>query len=137
MARPICGPTNSVLETDLELAAQLGLIESLAINETEHGYYVTVTFGNASKAIKKIHEIGLRNAAQTVEHLVSDESKVWYLTTRRERASPRLHKHLGRLNDFLREKYPTDEVVLMRNQTWPGKGAMRTRGAKPRRAIGK
>jgi hypothetical protein len=137
MARPICGPSNSVLETDLELAAQLGLIESLAINETEHGYYVTVTFGNASKAIKKIHDIGLRNAAQTIENLVSDESKVWYLTTRRERASPRLHKHLGRLNEFLRDKYPTDEVTLMRNQIWPGKGAMRTRGAKPRRAIAK
>lgn len=134
MARPPCNAHNSVLETDLELAAKLDVIATLAINETDLGYYVTATFAKSQKALRKVQEIGLKTAAQTIDELISDETKVWYLTTRRERNSPRVHKHLGRLNDFMRERYPTDMVLLMRNQTWPGKPAVKTRGAKAKPA---
>lgn len=134
MARPPCNSQNSVLETDLELAAKLEVIATLAINETDHGYYVTATFAKSPKALRKVQEIGLKTAAQTIDELISDENKVWYLTTRRERNSPRVHKHLGRLNDFMRERYPTEMVLLMRNQAWPGKSAVRTRGAKAKLA---
>ncbi|WP_108610809.1 hypothetical protein [Aminobacter sp. MSH1] len=134
MARPLCNARNSVLETELELAAKLELIATLAINETPLGYYVTAMFAKSPKAQRKVHEIGLKNAAQTIDELVSDENKIWYLTTRRERNSPRLHKHLGRLNDFMRERYPTDIVLLLRNQAWPGKPAVKTRGARTTQA---
>lgn len=134
MARPLCNAHNSVLETDLELAAKLDVIATLAINETDLGYYVTATFAKSQKALRKVQEIGLKTAAQTIDELISDETKVWYLTTRRERNSPRIHKHLGRLNDFMRERYPTDIVLLRRNQAWPGKPPVKTRGAKAKPA---
>lgn len=140
MERPVCTPANSILETDLELAWHLDLIASLAINETELGYYVTATFmpRNTRSVMKKLNELGYGNkpvVIATMELLMSNREKVWYLATRRERNSPRLHKHLGRLNDFLREKYPTDVVILLRDQEWPGRKKVATRGAKPKPAA--
>ncbi|WP_432355599.1 hypothetical protein RMR16_026710 (plasmid) [Agrobacterium sp. rho-13.3] len=134
MARPPCNSQNSVLETELERLAKLGLVATLAINETQLGYYVTATFARSPKALKMVQEMGLTSEAETINKLISDENKVWYLTTRRERNSPRVHKHLGRLNDFMRERYPTDIVLLMRDQEWPGKAAVKTRGARAKLA---
>jgi len=134
MQRPPCTPDNSILETDLELAAKLDMIASLQINETERGFYLTATFDQPTKAMRKIQDIGLKAMAQTIEQLAENPEKVWYLATRRERHSPRLHRHLGRLNDFMREKYPTEAVILLRNQTWPGKAVVRTRGARAKQS---
>lgn len=134
MARPPCNFQNSVLETELERLAKLGLVATLAINETKLGYYVTATFAQSPRALKMAQEMGLTSEAETIKRLISDETKVWYLTTRRERNSPRVHKHLGRLNDFMRERYPTDSVLLMRDQAWPGKTAVKTRGARSKLA---
>lgn len=89
-----CGPSNSVLESDLELAVVQGTLTKLSIVETSHGFFVVARL-----------------------HWSSD--KDWYLTTRRERYRPRLFKDLNRLNDFLRETCPTDAVELVRNQSFP------------------
>lgn len=92
-----CGPSNSVLEGDLELAVQQQTLTKLSIAETSEGFYV-------------------------VARLRWADDKDWYLTTRRERTRPRLFKDLSRLNDFLRESYPTEAVELLRNQPLPEPG---------------
>lgn len=89
-----CGPANSLLEGDLELAVQQHTLTQLSIAETPEGFYV-------------------------IARLRWADSKDWYLTTRRERTRPRLFKDLNRLNEFLRESYPTERVELLRNQQFP------------------
>jgi hypothetical protein len=89
-----CGPANSLLEGDLDLAAQQQTLTKLSIAETPEGFYV-------------------------IARLLWADSKDWYLTTRRERTRPRLFKDLNRLNEFLREAYPTERVELLRNQPLP------------------
>mgnify|MGYP000055662855 CR=1 FL=1 len=89
-----CGPSNSVLESDLELAVTQQTLTKLSIAETADGFFV-------------------------VARLHWSSEKDWYLTTRRERNRPRLFKDLNRLNDFLRAAYPTDTVELVRNQRLP------------------
>jgi hypothetical protein len=92
-----CSPANSVLEGDLELAVQQDTLTKLSIAETPDGFFV-------------------------IARLRWADNKDWYLTTRRERTRPRLFKDLNRLNDFLRESYPTDSVELLRNQQLPQPG---------------
>ncbi len=90
-----CSPANSILESDLELAAQQQTIEKLKVIETPEGFYVIAQFLWA-------------------------EGKEWYLTTRRKRTEPRLFKDLKRLNDHLKA-YPTHGFELFRDQSMPSK----------------
>lgn len=97
MKRIPCSPANSILEGDLELAVQQETLKKIQIAETTEGFYV-------------------------IAQLKWAGNKEWYLTTRRERTKPRLFKDLRRLNDLLREAYPTDVVEILRNQPVPEKG---------------
>nr|BBE29087.1 hypothetical protein [uncultured bacterium] len=94
MTLPPCGPDNSILETDLERAVLLKAISKIKVMETPDGFYVVV---------------GLK----------ASQGSEWYLTTRRERYTPKLFKDLTRLNDHLRETYPTSKVELFRDQQLP------------------
>lgn len=94
MILPPCGPDNSILETDLETAVLLKAISKIKVMETPDGFYVVV---------------GLK----------ASQGSEWYLTTRRERYTPKLFKDLTRLNDHLRETYPTSKVELFRDQQLP------------------
>jgi hypothetical protein len=87
------------LENDLELSVQQQTLEKLKIMETPEGFYV-------------------------IAQVKWAEGKEWYLTTRRDRTKPRLYKDLKRLNDHLREAYPTDSFELFRNQSMPPKGKL-------------
>lgn len=89
-----CSSENSILEGDLELAVLQKTLEKLKIMETPEGFFVVVNLKWA-------------------------KGKDWYLTTRRERNTPKLFKDLKRLNDHLREAYPTEVVELYRNQQVP------------------
>lgn len=97
MNRTPCSPANSILEGDLDLAVQQETLKKLIVAETPEGFYV-------------------------VAQLKWAGNKEWYLTTRRERTKPKLFKDLKRLNDHLKEAYPTDSFELLRNQTVPEKG---------------
>jgi hypothetical protein len=94
MNRTPCSPANSILEGDLELAVQQQTLKKLTIAETQDGFYV-------------------------IAQLKWAGNKEWYLTTRREREQPRLFKDLKRLNDHLKDAYPTDSVEILRNQQLP------------------
>lgn len=102
-----CGPENSILEGDLELAVLQKTIDKLKVMETSVGFYVVVLLKWA-------------------------EGKEWYLTTRRDRNMPKVFKDLERLNDHLREVYPTDSFELFRNQELPpgSKAAKSAQGSK-------
>lgn len=89
-----CSPENSILEGDLELAVLQKTIDRIQVMETPVGFYVVVLLKWA-------------------------EGKQWYLTTRRDRHTPKVFKDLKRLNDHLRELYPTDSFVLFRNMELP------------------
>lgn len=97
MKLPPCSPANSILETNLQLAIQQQTLDMLKVMETPDGFYIVVN---------------LRWAGQ----------KDWYLTTRRDRSSPKLFKDLSRLNEHLKAEYPTDSLELHRNQKMPPKG---------------
>lgn len=99
MKRIPCSPANSILESDLELSVQQQTLEKLKVMETPEGFYV-------------------------IAQVKWAEGKEWYLTTRRDRTKPRLYKDLKRLNDHLREAYPTDSFELFRNQSVPPKGKL-------------
>lgn len=92
-----CSAATSMLEADLELAVEQRTLTKLAIAETADGFYVLAQVSWAA-------------------------DKDWYLTTRRDRTRPRLFKDLNRLNDLLRESYPTARVELLRNQDLPVPG---------------
>lgn len=92
-----CSAATSMLEADLELATEQQTLTKLTIAETAGGFYVVAR---------------VRWAAD----------KDWYLTTRRDRTRPRLFKDLHKLNDLLRESYPTARVELLRNQDLPAPG---------------
>ncbi|QNP47830.1 hypothetical protein [Diaphorobacter aerolatus] len=51
------------------------------------------------------------------------DQKDWYLCTRRDRTQPRLFKDLNRLNEHLKEAYPTESLELLRNQGLPEPGS--------------
>lgn len=102
MKLPPCSPENSILEGDLELAVLQKTLDKLKVMETPVGFYVVVLLKWA-------------------------EGKEWYLTTRRDRNMPKVFKDLKRMNDHLREAYPTDSFELFRNQELPP----RPKSAKP------
>lgn len=94
MTRHPCSPENSILESDLEIAVLQNAIKELKVMETPEGFYVVVLLKWA-------------------------KGKEWYLTTRRDRYMPKVFKDLKRLNDHIREAYPTDRFTLFRNQELP------------------
>jgi len=96
MNRAPCSPANSILEGDLELAMQQQTLQKLIIAETPEGFYIIAILKWA-------------------------KNKEWYLTTRRDRDRPRIFKDLNRLNEHLKEAYPTDSVEIVRNQEIPEK----------------
>jgi len=103
MKLPPCSPENSILEGDLELAVlHQKAVEKLKVMETPVGFYVVVFLKWA-------------------------KGKEWYLTTRRDRYTPKIFKCLKLMNDRMREAYPTDRFELFRNQELPP----RPKSAKP------
>ena len=94
ITQPPCSLANSILESDLEISVQQQTLEKFKVMETPEGFYVIAQFLWA-------------------------EGKEWYLTTRRKRTEPRIFKDLKRLNDHLKETYPTDGFELFRNQRLP------------------
>ncbi len=89
-----CSPENSILEGDLELAVLQRALDKLKVMETPEGFYV-------------------------IANVKWSENKDWYLTTRRDRCTPKIFKDLKRLNDHLKQMYPTDSFELFRNQQLP------------------
>lgn len=96
--RAPCSRANSLLEDDLDLAVQQQSLTRITVAETEEGFYLVVR---------------LKWAA----------GKDWYLCTRRDRTQPRLFKDLNRLNEHLKEAYPTSGFELLRNQSMPEAGS--------------
>lgn len=89
-----CSLASSILEGDLELAAQQQTLDKLIVMETPSGFYVIARFLWA-------------------------KDRDWYLTTRRKRTEPRLYKDLIRLNKNMKEIFPTVGFELLRNQNLP------------------
>ncbi|RBH74636.1 hypothetical protein [Xanthomonas oryzae] len=118
---PPCTLSNSILESDLELAAQYNLVNHIKVFETPGGFYVTAKFANKKNDfLKKIKPMGVPEAYYVLAQLLGEPGKEWYLTTRRKRDRPRMFKDLKRLNDLLLEKDPSDGFTLLRNQGLPG-----------------
>lgn len=82
-------PDFSIVETVIENSHKHNYVYDLSIHEIDEGFYITV-------------------------RLTWSGSKIWYLTTRRDRYTPRIFKSLSRLNDYLKEKLYTHEVKLIR-----------------------
>ncbi|RMP06152.1 hypothetical protein ALQ30_200603 [Pseudomonas syringae pv. persicae] len=125
-----CSPANSILEVDLELAATHGIIRKLSIMETPVGFYVSVQFFDKKYVLDRYRYqfSAFLEWPLVVQQLLSEPGKEWYLTTRRDRESPKIFKDLNRLNDHLKEFYPTDSFELFRNSEVPGKP--KTKGLK-------
>lgn len=134
MKRQPCSPSNSILEGDLELAAKQQIIEKLKVMETPVGFYVIAEFSDKSHVLDKHKGTGLPEWFYIIAQLLSEPGKEWYLTTRRDRTVPKVFKDLKRLNDHLKEAYPTDSFVLIRGQDVPGipKTKTRPKAAKPK-----
>ncbi|MDP4573454.1 hypothetical protein Q8O96_30760 [Pseudomonas sp. LPH60] len=124
---PPCSPANSILEGDLELAASHGIIQKLNVMETAAGFYVTAQFADKTHVLKRHRGSGLPEWFYIIAQLLSEPGKEWYLTTRRDRAAPKIFKDLNRLNDHLKEAYPTESFELLRNCEVPG--TPKTKGA--------
>lgn len=120
MKRLPCTVSNSILEADLELGAKHNIIAELQVLETEHGFYVVANFADKSRILDRHKGKGLPEWFYVLAQLLSEPGKDWFLTTRRDRESPRLFKDLKRLNEFLIEKSPTSGFVLLRGQELPG-----------------
>ena len=120
MKRQPCEPSNSILEGDLELAAKHNIIEKLKVMETKIGFYLVAEFADKSNVLDKHKRTGLPDWFYIIAQLLSEPGKEWYLTTRRDRTVPKVFKDLKRMNDHLKEAYPTESFVLIRDQDFPG-----------------
>lgn len=89
-----CSEDNIILEADLKLAIKHNSIEQLHIMELSDNTYFLVV--NLTWAV----------------------GQNWFLCTQRSK-SPRIFKDLTRLNEYLRDKFPTKCVILHRNQKLP------------------
>ena len=89
-----CNQATSILEGDLELAAQQHTLDKLFAMETPDGFYVIARF-------------------------IWAKDKDWYLTTRRNRTEPRLYKDLTRLSKNMKEIFPSIGFEVLRNQDMP------------------
>lgn len=132
MKRQPCSPSNSILEGDLELAAKHQIIEKLRVMETPIGFYVTAEFSDKSHVLEKHKGEGLPEWFYIIAQMLAEPGKEWYLTTRRDRTVPKLFKDLKRLNDHLKEAYPTDRFELIRGQDVPGIPKTKSRPKRPK-----
>ena len=89
-----CSQATSILEGDLELAAQQETLDKLFAMETPEGFYVIARF-------------------------IWAKEKDWYLTSRRHRTKPRVYKDLTRLNKYIKEIFPSIGFEVLRNQDMP------------------
>ena len=96
MNKAPCSIANSILATDISIAAKQHKLKELKIMETEKGFYIIVC-------------------------LKWSKFPEWYLTTRRDRTQPKLFKDLDRLNKSLKTHYPNCNFKLFRNQELPPK----------------
>lgn len=83
-------PELAVTENVLETSQTQGFITELVIHEANEGFYITVKFTWSA-------------------------DKIWYLTTRREKETPRIFRSLSRLNEYLKEKVYTKELKIVRS----------------------
>lgn len=88
-----CGPSSSLDFLDLEEYDKRQELQQLYIHETPVGFYVCARLTIANK--------------------------IWYLTTQRDRYTPYIFKDLHRLNDYLRQHWPKQNVLLKRDQKVP------------------
>ncbi len=136
--RPPCSASNSILEPDLELAAKHNIIDQLEVLETDDGFYLLATFADHGEVLKQSRGQGLPEWFYILAQLLSEPNKQWYLTTRRDRDSPRLFKDLKRLNEHLKDKYPLNSFTLHRHVKIAGAGPEKkpqTRGRRPKDKI--
>ncbi|MGS0550504.1 hypothetical protein [Xanthomonas oryzae] len=118
---PPCTLSNSVLESELELAAKYNIVHNIKVFETPTGFYVTAKFADRTgDFFEQIKPMGVPEWYYVLAQLLGEPGKEWYLTTRRKRDRPRMFKDLKRLNDLLLEKDPKDGFTLLRNQGLPG-----------------
>lgn len=82
-------PDYALTENVIETSHKQDFITKLVIHEIDDGFYITVK-------------------------LTWSGEKIWYLTTRRDKHSPRIFKSLSRLNDYLKEKVYTKELKIVR-----------------------
>ena len=82
-------PDFALTENVIETSQKQNFITELVIHEVDDGFYITVK-------------------------LTWSGDKIWYLTTRRDKDSPRIFKSLSRLNEYLKEKVYTKELKIVR-----------------------
>jgi len=116
MKYPPCSPANSVLEGDLQLAVKHKIIERITVVEIAGGFSVVIEFAGTPDTIKQHRQAGVPDWFHILVQLLASPGKQWYLTTRRNRTSPRLFKDLSRLNDYLRQTCPDNGFTLVRTQ---------------------
>lgn len=97
MALEACSPTNSIIEKELQIAAEQNTIKTITVMEVGENFYLVIEFLWA-------------------------EGRQWYLSTRRDRNKPKVFKDLSRLNNHLKTEYPTESFTLLRNQALPPQG---------------
>jgi hypothetical protein len=83
-------PDFALTENVVEASHKQNFITELVIHEVDDGFYITVK-------------------------LAWSGDKIWYLTTRRDKDSPRIFKSLSRLNEYLKEKVYTKELKFIRS----------------------
>lgn len=109
-----CSTANSVLETDLEIAARKGIVQELRVIETREGFFIIVSFSDKQRVMEKLKNEGLPEWFYVLAQLLAEPGKLWYLTTRRERNRPRLFKDMNRLNEHLKDAYQIDRYTVIR-----------------------
>jgi len=90
MKQAPCSPANSVLEGDLQLAVKHQIIKSLTVVEVPAGFSVVIEFSGKPDTLKQHRQAGLPDWFHILVQLLATPGKQWYLTTRRNRTSPRI-----------------------------------------------
>jgi hypothetical protein len=94
MKLTVCSPGNSLLEGDLESAAERQAITKMVVLEIPEGFCVAV-------------------------QLRWEGEKTWYLTTRRCLTEPKKFKELNRLHKYLNKIAQNQDYEVLRNQIIP------------------
>jgi hypothetical protein len=99
---------NSILEADLKRAGQQEIVSEIKVWEITDGYYVTTKIELGAKWRMEGDFYIDDSTGQTPEE--------WFVTTRRNRKSPRIYKDLNRLNKCLKEMCLEIDFSLIRNK---------------------
>ena len=116
---PPCAENNSVLERELKLAHTANIIEAISARETPEGFFITITMNAAATIPKEYQKEGVPEWMYILAQLVAEPGKLWYLTTRRERNTPKQFRDLTRLNDYLKRVSPSMDYAVHRGQRMP------------------